>query len=109
MIDLYFSFEYWLQFYSKAPRRLNYFLTYPLDLQIYLLLLGLQEQLYMKMRHQLNRMVKRQFKGKSEISQRAFSTCTYGEVSQIFLGQNIAKSDIFGSDKTKTMFMIYFF
>ena len=27
----------------------------------------------------------------------ALSTCTYGEVSPIFLGQNIAKSDIFGS------------
>ena len=27
----------------------------------------------------------------------AFSTCTYREVSPIFLGQNIAKSDIFGS------------
>ena len=27
----------------------------------------------------------------------ALSTCTYGEVSPICLGQNIAKSDIFGS------------
>ena len=27
----------------------------------------------------------------------ALSTCTYGEVSPIFLGQNVAKSDIFGS------------
>ena len=27
----------------------------------------------------------------------ALSTCTYGEVSPIFLGQNISKSDIFGS------------
>ena len=30
-------------------------------------------------------------------TQGAFSTCTYGEVSPIFLGQNIAKNDIFGS------------
>ena len=28
---------------------------------------------------------------------RALSTCTYGEVGPIFLGQNIAKSDSFGS------------
>ena len=28
---------------------------------------------------------------------RPLSTCTYGEVSPIFLGQNAAKSDIFGS------------
>ena len=27
----------------------------------------------------------------------AFSTCTHGEVSPIFLAQNIAESDIFGS------------
>ena len=27
----------------------------------------------------------------------ALSTSTYGEVTPIFLGQNIAKSDIFGS------------
>ena len=27
----------------------------------------------------------------------ALSTCTYGEVSPIFLGQNISRSDIFGS------------
>ena len=27
----------------------------------------------------------------------ALSTCTYGEVSPIFLGQNVAKNDIFGS------------
>ena len=30
-------------------------------------------------------------------TQGALSTCTYGEVSPIFLGQNVAKSDIFGS------------
>ena len=33
--------------------------------------------------------------------------CTYGEVSKIFLGQNIAESDTFGS-KQNTMFMIFF-
>ena len=38
----------------------------------------------------------------------ALSTSTCGEVSPIFLGQNIAKSDIFGSNKTKTMFMIFY-
>ena len=27
----------------------------------------------------------------------ALGTCTYGEVSPIFLGQNVAKSDILGS------------
>ena len=31
-----------------------------------------------------------------EQPQGALSTSTYGEVSSIFLGQNIAKSDIFG-------------
>ena len=30
------------------------------------------------------------------------------ERSPIVLGQNIAKSDIFGSKKTETMFMIFF-
>ena len=32
-----------------------------------------------------------------EISGGALSTCTYGEISLIFLSQNIAKSDIFGT------------
>ena len=39
--------------------------------------------------------------------QGAFSTCTYGEVGPIFLGQNIAKSDILCPNKNKTMFMIF--
>ena len=35
-------------------------------------------------------------------------TSTYGEVSPIFLGQNIAKVIFLGLNKTKTMFMIFF-
>ena len=38
----------------------------------------------------------------------ALSTCTYGEVSPIFLDQNVTKSDIFGPNETEVMFMIFF-
>ena len=38
----------------------------------------------------------------------ALSTCTYGEVSPIFLHQNIAKVIFLGPNKTKTIFMIFF-
>ena len=38
----------------------------------------------------------------------ALGTCTYSEVSPIFLGQNIAKSDILGQNETETMFMMFF-
>ena len=36
------------------------------------------------------------------------TTCTYGEVSTIFLGLNIANSDIFVSKQTENMVMLLF-
>ena len=38
----------------------------------------------------------------------ALDTFTYGEVSPIFLGQNVAKSFFLGPKKTETTLMIFF-